>query len=99
NSITCGAAADPSEIPCGTGESHDQHNAYYSYGPMLSRTLGTNFILSSGSGVGNYRNWNSDGPELLLLYVQTDFSEFITRPLDFEKYYPEIISIALGTND
>jgi hypothetical protein len=27
NSITCGAAADPSEVPCGTGEYHDQHNA------------------------------------------------------------------------
>jgi hypothetical protein len=25
NSITCGAAADPSEIPCGMGEYHDQH--------------------------------------------------------------------------
>ena len=29
NSITCGAAADPSEIPCGTGVYHDQHNAYH----------------------------------------------------------------------
>jgi len=29
NSITCGAAADPSEVPCGTGVYHDQHNAYY----------------------------------------------------------------------
>lgn len=25
NSITCGAAADPSDVPCGTGEYHDQH--------------------------------------------------------------------------
>ena len=59
NSITCGAAADPSEIPCGTGEYHDQHNAYYSYGPRVARTLGTNFILSAVSGIGIYRTWNS----------------------------------------
>ena len=41
NSITCGAAADTSEVPCGQGEYHDQHNAYYAYGPRVSRSLGT----------------------------------------------------------
>ncbi|HLA59836.1 MAG TPA: hypothetical protein VK622_13775, partial [Puia sp.] len=29
NSITCGAQADPSDIPCNAGEYHDHHNAYY----------------------------------------------------------------------
>ena len=58
NSITCGAAADPSETPCGTGVYHDQHNAYYAYGPRVARTLAVNFILSSVSGIGIYRTWN-----------------------------------------
>ncbi|HEY2721865.1 MAG TPA: hypothetical protein VGI82_09070, partial [Chitinophagaceae bacterium] len=62
NSITCGAAADASEVPCGTGSYHDQHNAYYAYGPRVARTLGINFIMSSVSGIGIYRNWNTNGP-------------------------------------
>ncbi len=61
NSITCGAAADPSEVPCGTGVYHDQHNAYYAYGPRVARALAANYIVRSVSGSGIYRNWNSDG--------------------------------------
>jgi hypothetical protein len=73
NSITCGAAADPSEIPCGMGEYHDQHNAYYAYGPRLARILHVNFILSSVSGIGIYRNWNSAGPIIFRCTKKTDF--------------------------
>ena len=40
NSITCGAAADVSEVPCGSGVDYDQHNAYYAYGPRVARMLG-----------------------------------------------------------
>jgi hypothetical protein len=99
NSITCGAAADPSEIPCGTGEYHDQHNAYYAYGPRVSRTLGTNFILSSVSGIGIYRNWNSLAPSMPQVYEKTDFEGNSVRNWNFETYRPRIVSIALGTND
>ncbi len=60
NSITCGAAADPSEVPCGTGVYHDQHNAYMAYGPRVARSLKVNYVLSSVSGIGVYRNWNSN---------------------------------------
>src|SRR5215217_1536351 len=73
NSITCGAAADPSEVPCGTGDYHDQHNAYYAYGPRVARALNTEFILSSVSGIGIYRNWNSDGPAMPDVYEKIDF--------------------------
>lgn len=99
NSITCGAASDPSEVPCGTGEYHDQHNAYEAYGPGVARALNANFLLSSVSGAGVYRNWNSDGPALPLLYEQTDFRENNSRPWNFNLYSPDIVSIALGTND
>ncbi len=99
NSITCGAAADPTEVPCGTGEYHDQHNAYEAYGPRLARSLNSNFLLSSVSGAGIYRNWNSDGPALPLLYEQTDFQEKNSRQWNFDLYSPQIVSIALGTND
>lgn len=99
NSITCGAAADTSEIPCGTGVYHDQHNAYYAYGPRTARTLNVNFILSSVSGIGIYRNWNSDGPTMPQVYEKTGLRFDDNRPWNFSKYDPDVISIALGTND
>jgi hypothetical protein len=99
NSITCGAAADPSEVPCGTGEYHDQHNAYYAYGPRLARALGMNYILSSVSGIGIYRSWNTPNPSMPQVYAKTDFLANSQRNWDFNKYHPSIVSIALGTND
>jgi lysophospholipase L1-like esterase len=99
NSITCGAAADPSEVPCGTGDYHDQHNAYMAYGPRVARALKTNFILSSVSGIGVYRNWNSDGPTMPQVYDKIDFQEQNPQRWKFATYTPAIVSIALGTND
>ena len=99
NSITCGAAADPSEVPCGTGEYQDQHNAYYAYGPRVARRLGTNFILSSVSGIGIYRNWNSDAPVMPQVYEKSDFQIDHSSLWNFNLFTPSIVSIALGTND
>ncbi len=99
NSITCGAAADPSEVPCGTGLYHDQHNAYMAYGPRVARALNLNFIMSSVSGIGIYRNWNSDGPTMPQVYEKTGLQAETTGDWDFRIYKPKIVSIALGTND
>ena len=99
NSITCGAAADPSEVPCGTGEYHDQHNAYYAYGPRVARALGTNFVLSSVSGIGIYRNWNSIAPAMPQVYEKADFQDSNKELWNFKLFTPAIVSIALGTND
>jgi hypothetical protein len=99
NSITCGAAADDSEIPCGKGEYHDQHNAYMAYGPRVARALNANYIVSSVSGIGAYRNWNSDGPTMPQVYEKVDFQANNSQLWDFEKYAAKIVSIALGTND
>lgn len=99
NSITCGAAADPSDIPCNSGEYHDHHNAYYAYGPRVARALNTNFILSSVSGIGIYRNWNSDGPTMPQVYEKADFQENTQATWNFSLYTPKVVSIALGTND
>jgi lysophospholipase L1-like esterase len=99
NSITCGAGADPSEVPCGTGQYHDQHNAYLAYGPRLARALGANFTLSSVSGIGMYRNWNSDGPTMPTVYEKMDFQDYNPKRWDFSRFTPRVVSIALGTND
>ena len=99
NSITCGAAADASEIPCNIGEYHDHHNAYDSYGSRVARALAVNFIISSVSGIGVYRNWNSDGPTMPQVYEKADFQAQNSQLWDFKSYSPRIVSIALGTND
>jgi lysophospholipase L1-like esterase len=98
NSITCGAAADASEVACGTGEYHDQHNAYMAYGPRLARLLKTNFILSSVSGIGIYRNWAGENPPMPKVYEHLNFS-VKSGQWDFKRYTPQVVSIALGTND
>ncbi|WP_347159403.1 SGNH/GDSL hydrolase family protein [Pontibacter chitinilyticus] len=99
NSITCGAAADASEVPCGTGVYHDQHNAYMAYGPRVARALHANFVLSCVSGIGAYRNWNSNSPTMPEVYEKVDFQETTPQQWDFSTFTPEIVSIALGTND
>ncbi|SEO96704.1 Lysophospholipase L1 [Mucilaginibacter gossypiicola] len=99
NSITCGAAADDSEIPCGTGDYQDHHNAYMAYGPSVARALNANFILSSVSGIGVYRTWNKDSPSMPLVYENTNLQENDSLKWDFKTYQPKIVSIALGTND
>ena len=99
NSITSGALSDPSEVPCGKGEYLDQHNAYYAYGPRVARALGVNFMISSVSGIGIYRNWNSDGPAMPQVYTRPDFLDATPETWNFSLFPPEIVSIELGTND
>lgn len=99
NSITCGAAADPSEVPCGSGQYHDQHNAYMAYGPRVARAVGADFVLSSVSGIGVYRNWNSNGPAMPTVYEKVDFQDKNPQRWDFKTFTPQVVSIALGTND
>lgn len=103
NSITCGMGADFSSIPCGAGEWYDQHNAYLAYGPRLARALNANYILSSVSGIGMYRNWNDEN---ILEPVMPDVYNklFLNMENDSTFAYsytqiPNIIGICLGTND
>lgn len=99
NSITCAAASDPSEYPCGTGVYHDQHNAYMAYGPRVARELNVNYLVSGVSGIGIYRTWNRDSPSMPQVYEKTDFQVNSNRSWNFAAYQPNIVSIALGTND
>ncbi|SHF86220.1 Lysophospholipase L1 [Flavobacterium fluvii] len=101
DSITSGFGNDATTIPCGSGEWYDQHNAYWAYGPVLSRALDIDYVLSSVSGYGMYRNWNDEHLEEPIipdvyenLYLDKDSS----KPYDF-KFQPDLVSICLGTND
>ncbi len=101
DSITCGMGNDQSYLPCGQGEWFDQHNAYLAYGPVLARKLGADYLLSSVSGYGMYRNWNTERPEEPILPdVYGNLFLNGTGKSDFDNdYQPDIVSIALGTND
>lgn len=100
DSITCAAASD--SVDCDKGEYMDHHNGYYAYGPTLSRAIDVDYLTSSVSGIGMYRNWNDENKDEAImpdvyqnLYLTKDNSK---AKYDFA-FQPDIISIALGTND
>jgi hypothetical protein len=102
DSITCGAASDPSDVPCDKGEYFDHHNGYYAYGPVLSREIGVDYLMSSVSGIGMYRNWNDENKDEGIMpdvYENLYLTKDASKPKYDFAFQPNIISIALGTND
>ena len=99
NSITCGMGLDLSEIPCDSGKWFDQHNAYLAYGPLVARELSADWLLSSVSGIGITRYWNSPGPTMPEVYNKTYLNKDSSSLWDTHKYIPDLVSICLGTND
>ena len=101
DSITCGFGNDVDPIPCGSGDWYDQHNGYMAYGPQLARTLDFDYVLSSVSGYGMYRNWNDehqDEPIIPDVYENLYLNKDASKPYDFA-FQPTLVSICLGTND
>ena len=99
NSITCGFGNDM-EIPCGNGSKwYDQHNAYWSYASRTARAVNAAYMISAISGAGIYRNWNSDGPTVPQQYENAFLNTDSTNKWNFSSYVPDIVTIALGTND
>jgi len=100
DSITCGYGADPRNVPCDKGNWFDPTHAWLAYGPRLARHFNAQWMLSSVSGIGMHRNWNSPGPTMPDVYggVYMEYTDSIT-PWDFSRYTPDLVVIALGTND
>lgn len=99
NSITCGMGIDWEEIPCDSGAWYDQHNAYWAYGPRVSRALDSRFLLSSVSGIGMYRNWNGVGPIMPEVYDDLYLNKDGKKEWSDPAFNPDLVSICLGTND
>lgn len=99
NSITCGMGIDWKEVPCDSNVWYDQHNAYFAYGPRVAKDLNASFMLSSVSGIGVYRNWNSLSPVMPDVYENMYLNTDSTKKWNFESYSPDLVSICLGTND
>jgi len=101
DSITCGMGNDTIAIPCGKGLWYDQHNAYYSYAPIAARTLNADFVLSSVSGIGMYRNWNDEHEKEAIMpdvYENLYLNKDSAKPYSFG-FNQDVTCIALGTND
>lgn len=101
DSITCGMGNDTIAIPCGKGEWYDQHNGYYSYAPIAARALNADFVLSSVSGIGMYRNWNDEHDKEAIMpdvYENLYLNKDNSKPYAFG-FNPDVTCIALGTND
>jgi len=100
NSITAGMSSDPSLIPCGTNKWYDQSNAYESYGALVARALDYDYMLTAVSGIGVYRNSNSDYPVMSDIYESTFLTPHPEDPKwDFKKFTADVVCINLGTND
>lgn len=99
NSITCGMGIDWKEIPCDSGSWYDQHNAYWAYGPRVARALDAQFVLSAVSGIGMYRNWNGEGPDMPEVYDNLYLNTENKAKWNPKKHNPDLVSICLGTND
>lgn len=99
DSITCGMGLDMSEVPCDSAQWYDQHNAYLAYGPLVCRQLDADWLLSSVSGIGVTRNWNSPGPTMPQVYEYTYLNADSALLWDPQNFMPDVISICLGTND
>ncbi|HKG91494.1 MAG TPA: SGNH/GDSL hydrolase family protein [Gemmatimonadaceae bacterium] len=100
NSITAGYGLDPRPIACKQGTWYDQTHAWLAYGPRVARRLNAQWMLSAVSGIGMVRNWNSPGPVMPRVYggVYMEYADTLSA-WDFGRYTPDLVVIALGTND
>jgi len=100
DSITCGMGADEREVACGDGEWMDQHNTWDSFGAIVARNINAQFMLTAVSGMGMHRNWSTPAPTMPDRY-QSVFSDpaDTTSRWDFSRYQPDLVVIALGSND
>jgi lysophospholipase L1-like esterase len=100
NSITAGYGLDPRPIACKQGTWYDATHAWLAYGPRVARRVNAQWMLSAISGIGIVRNWNSPGPVMPNVYHGL-FMEYAdsTTSWDFRRYTPDLVIVALGTND
>lgn len=100
DSITCGAGSDESEVKCNTpGASwHDQHNAYFAYGPTTARALNAQWHLSSVSGIGLMHSCCDKKIIMPQVFNKISLAKD-TIAWDFKLYQPDVVTVCLGQND
>jgi len=98
NSITCGTGVDQSEVVCGKGKWHDQHNAYMSYGPRIARAFNAQYHISAYSGIGLIHSCCNLTMTMPEIFDKVNMGDN-TIPWDFKSYQPDVVTICLGQND
>lgn len=100
DSITCGAGSDESEVKCETpGASwHDQHNAYFAYGPTTARSLNAQWHLSSVSGIGLMHSCCDKKIVMPQVFDKVSLAKDAIA-WDFKRYQPDVVTVCLGQND
>lgn len=97
DSITCGNGSDESQVKCGEGTWYDQHNAYMSFGPLVSRAFQADWQLSSVSGIGLTRS--CCGLETTMPQVFDRINFAVDGPKWKFPTQPDVVVITLGQND
>jgi lysophospholipase L1-like esterase len=104
DSITCGTGDEAminSSQCTEDGWGQPYNNARLSYGPMLSRSLDAEYHLSAVSGIGMVRNYSFqyDDRPMPEVYDSLFFEQVDSPRWDPQKYIPDALVIALGSND
>ncbi len=104
DSITCGTGDEavvnsPQCLEDGWGQPYN--NVRLSYGPVLANALGADYHVSAVSGIGLVRNYSFkyDPRPLPEVYDSLFFERTDSPGWDPKKFVPQVIVIALGTND
>ncbi|MES2556533.1 MAG: SGNH/GDSL hydrolase family protein [Bacteroidota bacterium] len=98
DSITCGNGCDDSQTTCGEGIWYDQHNAYLSFGCVLSRRLEADWELTAVSGIGMTRSCCSSKITMPQVYDRINFQTAgdVWKRSETD---PDLVVITLGQND
>jgi hypothetical protein len=100
DSYTAGMSSDVSVIPCDQGTWFDQHNAYDAFGPLVARELNGDYLIAAVSGMGMYRNWNTNHPVIGDVYESAVLSDHPQSPRwNYTAFIPDIVVLAFGAND
>jgi lysophospholipase L1-like esterase len=76
------------------------HDANASYGVVTARALGAEYHLTAVSGIGLVRNYSTADTQTMPVVYDRIFVEEPASPLfDHARFVPDIVVIALGTND
>ncbi len=104
DSITAGAGieADNNSVECqADGWGQPYNNARLAYGPVLARSLNAEYHVSAVSGIGLVRNYSFqyDARPMPEVYDLTFFEQTASPKWDPNRFVPDVMVLALGTND
>lgn len=99
DSITCGVGAKSKNVTAEDWDFVRDCDSYHSYSTMTARALGADAHLTSVSGWGIIHGSTDHTQKIPAIYELTSYLRSREIQWDFSSYQPDIIVIALGTND